>query len=72
VSHFREVSGVSFQLAVPPSTASRKLQIDPQTERILDDPEAMSFFKREYRQPWVVADKVQDCRPGATRSARVS
>ena len=25
----------------------RKLRIDPQTERILDDPEAMSFFKRD-------------------------
>jgi len=36
----------------------RKLRIDPQTERILDDPEAISFFKRTYRQPWVVEDKV--------------
>jgi hypothetical protein len=36
----------------------RKLQIDPQTEQILDDPEAMRFFKREYRQPWVVEEVV--------------
>ena len=36
----------------------RKLRIDPQTERILDDPEAMRFFQREYRQPWVVEEVV--------------
>jgi hypothetical protein len=36
----------------------RKLQIDPQTEQILDDPEAMRFFKREYRKPWVVEEAV--------------
>ena len=36
----------------------RKLRIDPKTEQILDDPEAMSLFKRAYRQPWVVEDKV--------------
>ena len=36
----------------------RKLQIDPQTEQILDDPEAMGFFQREYRQPWVVEEVV--------------
>ena len=34
----------------------RKLQIDPKTEHILDDPEAMKFFKRTYREPWVVED----------------
>ncbi len=36
----------------------RKLQIDPKTEQILDDPEAMKLFKREYRKPWVVEDVV--------------
>ncbi|HUT90544.1 MAG TPA: Gfo/Idh/MocA family oxidoreductase [Thermoguttaceae bacterium] len=36
----------------------RKLRIDPKTERIVDDPEAMRFFKREYRKPWVVEDVV--------------
>ncbi len=36
----------------------RKLRIDPQTEGILDDPEAMRLFKREYRKPWVVEEKV--------------
>ena len=36
----------------------RKLHIDPQTEQILDDPEAMRFFKREYRKPWVVEEVV--------------
>jgi hypothetical protein len=32
----------------------RKLRIDPETEHIVDDPEAMDFFEREYREPWVV------------------
>lgn len=36
----------------------RKLQIDAASEQILDDPEAMRFFKREYRQPWVVEEVV--------------
>ncbi len=34
----------------------RKLRIDPKTEHILDDPEAMKFFRREYRKPWVVEE----------------
>jgi len=36
----------------------RKLQVDPTTEHILDDPEAMGLFKREYRKPWVVEEVV--------------
>ncbi len=36
----------------------RKLQIDPKTERILDDPKAMALFKRAYRKPWVVPEVV--------------
>ena len=36
----------------------RRLEIDPKTEQILDDPEAMRLFKREYRKPWVVEDVV--------------
>jgi predicted dehydrogenase len=36
----------------------RKLRIDPKTERILDDPEAMKLFRREYRKPWVVEETV--------------
>lgn len=36
----------------------RKLVIDPRTEQILDDPEAMKYFRREYRQPWVVEEIV--------------
>jgi predicted dehydrogenase len=36
----------------------RKLQIDPQTEQIRDDAEAMKFFKRTYRAPWVVEETV--------------
>ena len=36
----------------------RKLHIDPKTEQILDDPKAMSLFKRTYRKPWVVEEVV--------------
>lgn len=36
----------------------RKLRIDPKTEQIRDDPEAMGLFKRAYRKPWVVEEKV--------------
>jgi hypothetical protein len=36
----------------------RKLGIDPETEQILDDPEAMGLFKRAYRKPWGVEDEV--------------
>ena len=47
-----EIANISCRLG------GRKLRIDPQTERILDDPEAMRFFQREYRQPWVVEEVV--------------
>lgn len=36
----------------------RKLRIDPKTEQILDDPEAMKLLKREYRKPWVIEEAV--------------
>ena len=36
----------------------RQLLIDPKTEHIIDDAEAMSFFKRTYRKPWVVEEVV--------------
>ena len=35
-------------------TGGQKLRIDPKTEHVLDNPEAMRYFHREYRQPWVV------------------
>ena len=31
----------------------QKLQVDPKTEAV-DSPEAMKFFRRTYRKPWVV------------------
>ncbi len=36
----------------------RKVAIDPATEQIVDDPEAMKLFRRTYREPWVIRDKV--------------
>jgi hypothetical protein len=34
----------------------QKLTIDPQTEHIVDNPEAMQMFQRTYRAPWVVPE----------------
>jgi predicted dehydrogenase len=34
-------------------TGGRKLRIDPATDAV-DDPEAMKFFRREYRKPWAI------------------
>jgi len=37
----------------------QKLVIDPKTEQIVGNPEAMQLFKRQtYRKPWVIADEV--------------
>ncbi len=36
----------------------QKLAIDPQTEHIVDNPEAMKLFKRTYREPWVIPEEV--------------
>ncbi|MCL2623392.1 MAG: Gfo/Idh/MocA family oxidoreductase [Planctomycetaceae bacterium] len=36
----------------------QKLRIHPQDETILDNPEAMKLFKREYRKPYEVPDNV--------------
>ncbi len=35
-----------------------KLHIDPETEHIADNAEAMKLFKRSYRDPWVIPDEV--------------
>jgi len=34
-----------------------KLTIDAD-ERFVDNPEAMQYFRREYRRPWVIEDEV--------------
>ncbi len=39
-------------------TGGQKLTIDPQTETIVDNPEAMKLFKREYRAPYTISDPV--------------
>jgi len=36
----------------------RKLRIDPATQQIIDDPEAMQLFRRTYRPPWVMPEEV--------------
>lgn len=36
----------------------QKVKIDPETEQIVDHPEAMELFRRSYREPWVVPEKV--------------
>lgn len=49
LSHY---ATISYRLA------GQKLFIDPKTEEIKDNPEAMKFFKREYRSPYVIPDEV--------------
>ena len=39
-------------------TGGQALLIDPETEQIKDNPEAMKLFKREYRKPWVIVEEV--------------
>lgn len=36
----------------------QKLQIDPKTEGVLNNPEATALLKRTYRHPWVVPDTI--------------
>ena len=36
----------------------QKIKIDPETEQIVDNPEAMKIFRRTYRKPWVVPENV--------------
>ncbi|MCR4413513.1 MAG: Gfo/Idh/MocA family oxidoreductase [Thermoguttaceae bacterium] len=36
----------------------QKLTIDPKTEHIVGNPEAMKLFRREYRKPWVIEEQV--------------
>ena len=36
----------------------QNLVIDPKTEQIVGNPEAMKLFKREYRQPWAIEEEV--------------
>ncbi|HID78558.1 MAG TPA: Gfo/Idh/MocA family oxidoreductase [Planctomycetaceae bacterium] len=36
----------------------QKLVIDPATQTILENPEAMKLFKRTYRRPWVIEEEV--------------
>ena len=35
-------------------TGGQKLQIDPQTDEIVDNPAAMALFRRTYRKPWTL------------------
>ncbi len=39
-------------------TGGQTLRIDPRTEHVKDDPEAMKLFKRRYRKPWVLEEEV--------------
>jgi len=39
-------------------TGGQTLAIDPETQHIQDNPEAMKLFRREYRKPWVVEEVV--------------
>jgi len=47
-----QLANISYRLG------GRKLVVDPKTEGLIDDAEANSMLKREYRVPWVVPEKV--------------
>ncbi|NUQ65806.1 MAG: Gfo/Idh/MocA family oxidoreductase [Pirellulales bacterium] len=49
LSHY---ATISYRLA------GQKLMIDPTTEEIKDNPEAMKYFKREYRSPYAIPEEV--------------
>jgi len=36
----------------------QKITINPETEEIVDNPEAMKLFRRTYREPWAVPEEV--------------
>jgi hypothetical protein len=36
----------------------QKLAIEPDTQHIADNAEAIKLFRRSYRQPWVIPDEV--------------
>ena len=35
-----------------------RLSIDPKTEKVVGNDQAMAFFKRQYRKPYVIPDEV--------------
>jgi predicted dehydrogenase len=39
-------------------TGGNKLLIDPQTEQVRDNEQAMKFFRRAYRKPWAIGERV--------------
>jgi predicted dehydrogenase len=45
-------ANISYRLGGP------RLAIDPKTEQIVGNDEAMKLFRREYRKPWVIEDQV--------------
>ena len=47
-----QLANISYRLG------GQKLTVDPQTESCIDNPAANALLKREYREPWVVPDKV--------------
>jgi predicted dehydrogenase len=47
-----QLANISYRLG------GQKLTVDPQTESCVDNPAANALLKREYREPWVVPDKV--------------
>jgi predicted dehydrogenase len=47
-----EYATISYRLG------GQKLLIDPQTEQIVNNPQAMALFRREYRKPYVIPDEV--------------
>ncbi len=47
-----QYANISYRLG------GQKLVIDPKTEHIVDNADAMKLFKREYRKPWAIEEEV--------------
>jgi len=47
-----QLANISYRLG------GRKLLVNPETETLVDDAEANRMLKRQYREPWVVPEKV--------------
>jgi predicted dehydrogenase len=47
-----QIANISYRVG------NKKLILDPKTERFVNDDTANKYLKREYRQPWVIPEKV--------------
>jgi hypothetical protein len=54
----RDVAANQIDRVKSPATPGEVLNMDPKTERFLDNPAANKLLTRDYRAPFVVPEKV--------------